>query len=99
MRETKSYFRIISGPMIILGRNVEIQGTYVTKIKKINKTPRKGRAALTTDIIGIPATPEVTKRFNPTGGVIMPIGLGRCPVLLRLEKPMVLQSQLDQKAP
>ena len=61
--------------MIIVGRNVEIQGTYVTKIKKTNRTPRKGRAALTTDIIGIPATPEVTKRFNPTGGVIIPISM------------------------
>ena len=59
----------------MLGRNVEIQGTYVTKIKKTKRTPRNGRAAFTTDIIGIPATPEVTKRFNPTGGVIIPISI------------------------
>tara|TARA_Y100000385_G_C12657803_1_gene452378 strand:- start:86 stop:295 length:210 start_codon:yes stop_codon:yes gene_type:complete len=46
-----------------LGKNIEIQGTYVTKIKKTKSTPRNGRAAFTTDIIGMPATPEVTKIF------------------------------------
>ena len=38
-------------------------------------TARKGSAALTTDMIGIPATPDVTKRFKPTGGVIIPISI------------------------
>tara|TARA_B110000003_G_C16185070_1_gene352985 strand:+ start:101 stop:274 length:174 start_codon:yes stop_codon:yes gene_type:complete len=46
---------------------------YVTKIKNTNKTQRNGSAALTTDIMGIPATPDVTKRFNLIDGVIIPI--------------------------
>lgn len=44
-------------------------------MRKINRTPRNGNAARTTRIIGIPATPEVTKRFKPTGGVIIPISM------------------------
>ncbi|CRZ82490.1 Uncharacterised protein [Vibrio cholerae] len=38
-------------------------------------TPTQGSAALTTFIIDILATPEVTNRFKPTGGVIMPISM------------------------
>ena len=60
-KRQNSYSRIISGPIIIFGRQVEIQGTYFTKIKRMNSTPKKGGAALTTDIICIPAKPEVTK--------------------------------------
>ena len=41
----------------------------------MNKTPKNGKAALTTDIIGILATPDVTNRFKPTGGVIIPISI------------------------
>jgi hypothetical protein len=52
----------------MFGRKVEIQGTYVTIIKKTNKTPKNGNAAFTTDMIGIPATPDVTKRFNQPVG-------------------------------
>ena len=69
------YFVMISGPIINVGNHVEIAGMYVTMIKKINITPKKGSAARTTLIIGIPATPEVTNRFKPTGGVIIPISM------------------------
>ena len=69
------YFVIISGPIKYVGRKVERIGTYVTRIKKTNNTAKKGSAARTTDIMGIPATPEVTNRFNPTGGVIIPISM------------------------
>jgi hypothetical protein len=41
-------------------------------MRKMNRMPSYGRAALTTRTMGIPATPEVTKRLRPTGGVIMP---------------------------
>src|SRR5690554_189253 len=34
-----------------------------------------GMAARITLVIGIPVTAEVTKRFSPTGGVIMPISM------------------------
>ncbi len=44
-------------------------------IRKTKSTPRNGSAARTTRIIGMPATPEVTKRFRPTGGVIIPISM------------------------
>ena len=69
------YFVMISGPIIKVGNHVEIAGMYVTIIKKMNITPKNGSAARTTLIIGIPATPEVTKRFKPTGGVIIPISM------------------------
>ena len=70
-KRQKSYSRIISDPIIIFGRQVEIQGTYVSKIRRTNSTPRKGGAALTTDIIGILAILEVVKSFNPPGSVII----------------------------
>ena len=47
----------------------------MTIIRNTNKTAKNGNAARTTDIIGIFATPEVTKRLSPTGGVIMPISI------------------------
>eukprot|EP00326_Haptolina_ericina_P038970 CAMPEP_0181239132 /NCGR_PEP_ID=MMETSP1096-20121128/39757_1 /TAXON_ID=156174 ORGANISM="Chrysochromulina ericina, Strain CCMP281" /NCGR_SAMPLE_ID=MMETSP1096 /ASSEMBLY_ACC=CAM_ASM_000453 /LENGTH=53 /DNA_ID=CAMNT_0023334781 /DNA_START=41 /DNA_END=202 /DNA_ORIENTATION=- len=44
-------------------------------IKNTKSTAVNGNAALTTDIIGILATPDVTNRFRPTGGVIIPISM------------------------
>ncbi len=38
-----------------------------------NSTTSHGAAARTTSVIDIFAMPAVTNRFNPTGGVIMPI--------------------------
>ena len=52
--------------MMELGKTVEIHGTYVTRIRKTKSTHRNGNDARTTRIIGIPATPDVTKRFRPT---------------------------------
>ena len=72
---SRRYWVISSGPIKAVGRNVDIHGTYVTMIKKTNKIIKNGRAARTTLIIGIPATPDVTNRFRPTGGVIMPISM------------------------
>ena len=55
-------------------KDVLKEGTEV--IVQVDKEERgtKG-AALTTFIIGIPATPDVTNRFSPTGGVIIPISI------------------------
>ena len=41
----------------------------------MNMMPTQGRAAFTTFMTDIPATPAVTNKFNPTGGVIMPISM------------------------
>jgi len=35
-----------SGPMTALGNTVDIQGTYVIKIRKTNMMAKKGRAAV-----------------------------------------------------
>ena len=69
------YFVMISGPIIKVGNHIEMAGMYVTIMRKMNITPKNGNAARTTLIIGIPATPEVTNRFKPTGGVIIPISM------------------------
>ena len=61
--------------MNFVGRYVESHGIYVIKIKNTNNTAKNGNAARTTAIIGMPATPEVTNKFNPTGGVIIPISM------------------------
>ena len=66
---------MISGPIKYVGNHVDKMGIYVTMIKNTNNTAKNGNAARTTLIMGIPATPEVTKRFNPTGGVIIPISI------------------------
>ena len=70
-----AYFVITSGPIIALGRTVEIHGTYVIMIRNTNMMARNGNAARTTPIIDIPATPAVTNKFRPTGGVIIPISI------------------------
>ena len=44
-------------------------------IKKLSMIISQGVAAFTTSHNGIPVTPEVTNRFKPTGGVIMPISM------------------------
>ena len=44
-------------------------------IKNTNNTAKNGNAAFTTRIIDMFATPDVTKRFKPTGGVIIPISM------------------------
>ena len=66
---------MISGPINIVGNHVESQGTYVTRIKNTNRTPTNGAAAFTTWAKLIPVMPEVTNKFNPTGGVIIPISI------------------------
>jgi hypothetical protein len=66
---------IISGPINKVGSHVEIIGIYVTRIKNTNNTAQKGIAAFTTLTMLIPVIPEVTKRFSPIGGVIIPISI------------------------
>ena len=73
--ELCGYFVMISGPIIKVGNHVETAGMYVTIMRKMNIMPKNGSAARTTLIIGMPATPEVTNRFRPTGGVIIPISM------------------------
>jgi len=69
------YLVMISGPIIRVGNHVLRAGIYVTMIKNTKRTARKGKAARTTLIIGMFATPDVTNRFSPTGGVIIPISM------------------------
>ena len=66
---------MISGPINVVGNQVDTQGTYVTIIRKRNITATHGSAAFTTFIIDIFATPAVTNKLSPTGGVIMPISI------------------------
>lgn len=47
----------------------------MTRIRKTNRIPTQGRAALTTFMTDMWATPAVTNRLSPTGGVIMPISM------------------------
>ena len=69
------YLVIISGPMMLYGSQVEIAGMYVTRIRKTNSTATNGAAAFTTRERLMPVIPEVTNRFKPIGGVIIPISM------------------------
>ena len=66
---------MISGPIKVVGNQVDTHGTYVTIIRNKNITPTQGNAAFTTFIIDILATPAVTNKLRPTGGVIIPISI------------------------
>ena len=66
---------MISGPIAKVGSQVDKDGTYVTIIKKINKTVIKGKSAFTTCDRLIPVIHEVTNKLSPIGGVIIPISI------------------------
>ena len=69
------HFVITSGPIRSVGNQVDRNGKYVTKIKNINIILTNGIAARITSATDISATPAVTNKLSPTGGVIIPISI------------------------
>ena len=60
---------ILYGPMSNLGRNREKSGQYVTIASCMKPKQVKGKIPLMVSDRGALATPEMTKRLSPTGGV------------------------------
>lgn len=60
---------VFYGPKSNLGRNRQKSGQYVTIASCIKPKQVKGKVPLMVSHRGALATPEMTKRLSPTGGV------------------------------